>query len=94
MEMATSELSADDIARLRARRILLDEPLPTPLGRSIGGMPRDSMLDAFARGLQTPLPVDRSPLPPLFRRIGVADRGYFLEAARLTAVLWLRLLGP
>jgi hypothetical protein len=92
MEMGTSLLSVDEIATLRARRILLNEAtVETSGGRQARG--GDSMVEALVQGLQSPLPVERSPLPQLYRTIGTNDKRYFLAAAKLTAVLWLRLSG-
>jgi hypothetical protein len=51
MEMATTGYSADDIAALRARRILLDESLPAATPRQFGSG-RDSMLESLVRGLR------------------------------------------
>jgi len=93
MEMGTSLLSADDIAGLRARRILLNEGAVVPPGRSSQGRPDDSMVEVLVRGMQSSLSVEASPLPQLFHAVGVADQRYFLAAAKLTAVLWLKLSG-
>jgi hypothetical protein len=87
MEMATNGVSADEIARLRARRILLAETLPAPSGHAEG------MLEALVRGLHAPVSVEHSPLPVLFRSIGATNKSHFLAAAKLTAILWLRLSG-
>jgi hypothetical protein len=92
-EMATTGYSADDIAILRARRILLDEPLPgrpTFLPRnSVARGGQDALLDLLIRG-QGKLAVDRSPLPAMYASWG-DDHASFLQAARLAAVLWLTL---
>lgn len=93
MEMSTNGMSADDIARLRARRILLDETLQASPARSGVGFGEDGMLETLVRGLNTSVEVVRSPLPELARNIGVADKRRVLAAAELTAVLWLRLSG-
>ena len=93
MEMGTTGYSADDIAVLRARRILLDEAINTRAGGLEGPRAEDSMLDTLIRGLNGPRPVERSPLPPLRRQLQGTPRAQFPAAARLTAVLWLRLTG-
>lgn len=87
MEMATNGHSADQIAELRARRILLNEKPPAEVARWVTP---DSMLDMLVSGMQAGLSVKESPLPRLYREFG-QDRAYFLEAARLLAVLYLRL---
>ena len=92
MEMATSGLSADDIATLRARRILLNETLPSATS-SPHGPEGGSMLEHLIRGLHSPIDVDRSPLPDLYRSGGRASSAHFVQAAKLVSVLWLRLSG-
>jgi len=95
-EMSTTGHSADDVAVLRARRILLDEPLP---GRPSylshpnpwGGGGRDGMLEGLVRGFGS-MPVARSPLPPLFAA-WTGDQASFVAIARLVAVCWLTLTG-
>ncbi len=91
MEMSTSGVSADQFAAMRARRILLDERMDeTPFARRPER--ERQFLDLLIRGQSTPLQVPHSPFPDLFRQIG-ADPGFFVAAARLVAVLWLRLSG-
>ena len=93
MEMSTNGYSADNIAELRARRILLNEPLPGRDAGSQRGRLDGSMLEALVSGLSTPLPVDHSPLPQLYRQLSAVDGNTFLKAARLVAALWLRRSG-
>lgn len=93
MEVAVNGTSAKEIARLRARRILLNEPLADSLGRSLHAAGNDSTLEMYVRGLQSQLQVEQSPLPALARRLSVENQAYFLAAAKLTAILWLRLSG-
>ncbi|HEX2092715.1 MAG TPA: toll/interleukin-1 receptor domain-containing protein [Longimicrobiaceae bacterium] len=88
-EMGTTGKSADDIAELRARRILLDERPPEELTRW-GKV--DNTLEMLVQGLDAGRPVQASPLPPLFSELG-GDRTFFLDAARLTAVLELHRTG-
>jgi hypothetical protein len=92
-EMGTTGYSADDIAVLRVRRILLDEAINTRAGGLKGPRTEDSMLDMLVRGLNALRPVERSPLPSLRRQLQGTPRAQFQAAARLTAVLWLRLSG-
>ena len=89
MEAAFNNMSADEIAELRARRILLDEKL---MKRRMRGDPNDVMFDVFVRGTNAALAVQQSPFPALYRDLK-GDRDFFLAAARLVGVLWLRLSG-
>lgn len=91
MEMSTSGFSADEIAELRARRILLNERRAGK-GRNAVAFPNDNMLGVLISGLNTPLKVNASPLPELFATTG-DDRDAFLRIARLLLVLYLRLSG-
>jgi hypothetical protein len=85
MEVGTSEISADEIAELRARRILLDERPPSEASPWIRA---DPMLEALVNGLGEGPKVERSPLPPLYTT-WAGPRTDFLPAARLVAVLAL-----
>jgi hypothetical protein len=91
MEMSTSGYSADDIATLRARRILLDETRERDRTDTVGFM-NDTTLEVLIRGMNTPIEAIASPLPDLFAETG-HDRDAFLHAARLLLVLYLRLCG-
>jgi hypothetical protein len=85
MEMSTSGFSADQIAELRARRILLDERPPS---EASAWNRVDPMLEALVAGLERSAAVDRSPLPPLYAAWS-DSRTDFLAAGRLMAVLAL-----
>lgn len=92
-DMSYNNISADELAMMRARRILLDEKLPeNPKGTiDMNG----TMLDLFVSGrggIGDALAVKASPFPALAAQ-GVADRDQFLAFARLLAVLMLRLSG-
>lgn len=89
MEASLEGHSADDIAELRARRILLDERLPVPPGTTFGG---DDLLEMFVAGMNTRLKVQHSPLPGIYAE-WKHDPRTFLPLARLTSILWLRLSG-
>lgn len=84
-DMAFNSLSADEVAEMRARRILLDEKLP-------GRIPYDPFLEVLVSGMGIPLPVPSSPFPALFRDFKGKEEA-FLVAARLVGVLWLHLSG-
>lgn len=86
-EVATEGYSADDIAELRARRILLNEDLPGSHRRRV------SALGGLVRGMSTPLPVERSPFPMVREMVGAADAPLLLTACRLFGVLYLKLSG-
>lgn len=89
MEFSYNGHSAEQIAELRARRILLNELTPSS-GR---GFPRevlDTVFDTFISG-QGFVTIPESPLPRL--RHAFPDDDSFLDAARLMAVLCLRLSG-
>jgi hypothetical protein len=87
MEVSVESYSADEIAAMRARRILLNDPAPQAPSRI-----DDSMLEMFIQGMSTPLRVERSPLPSLYRE-WKQDPSTFLPLARLTVIMWLRLSG-
>lgn len=89
-EMNFSSFSAEQIAELRARRLLLDEEL----SKSIGMRPNDLTLqlieNSVAGGSNHGFAIMGSPFPGLFGELK-DDISEFLEAARLTAVLLLLL---
>ena len=90
-EIAFEGYSPDDIAELRARRILLDEE-PPKHGRSSRDRINKSMLESLVEGMQMPIQVTKSPFPDLFKTLG-DDPDFFLAASRLFGVLWLKLSG-
>jgi hypothetical protein len=88
MEMSFNGMSAEKLAEMRAKRILLNEKLPTSSAHDINA----SMLEVFVRGQSTPIQVTESPLPALYTQLG-KDSPAFIPAARLFSVLYLRLSG-
>lgn len=90
MEVSVDGHPADEIAEMRARRILLNESR-APLAHE-GGNLNDNMLEMFIQGMSTPLKVPHSPLPGIYSE-WKDDPATFLPIARLTAILWLRLSG-
>lgn len=84
-EMGTTGKSVDDIAELRARRILLNEKPPAEVARW-GNV--DSTLEMLVQGIGSPRPLAESPIPLLYRQLG-ENPPLFLAAARLVAVLEL-----
>jgi hypothetical protein len=91
-DMGFNDISADALAQMRARRILLNEPLPDREGRPRGAASdiNDAAFEMFVRGFGVPLEVPHSPLPALYEDLQ-GDAELFLAAARLVGVLWLRL---
>lgn len=86
IEVGTSGKSIDEIAELRARRILLNEKPPAEVARW-GQV--DTMLETLVRGLDASRQLTESPIPALYRQFRT-DIPFFLAAARLVAVLELR----
>lgn len=91
MEMATSNYSADQLAELRARRVLLNEKLATR-GNTSRAFTDDTIMEVLIRGQSTPIKVEASPLPKLYKELR-REPDLFLATARLVAILWLRLSG-
>ncbi len=83
--------SADDIAELRARRILLNEQVG---GARFSAMDRlnAGLIEHYVQGENRYIGEARSPFPELYAELG-NDLPYFLASARLFAVLYLRLTG-
>lgn len=91
MEMAFQGYSADDIAKLRARRILLDEKQTQTESLKSGNI-NAAMLESLIQGVNTPLKAIKSPFPGLFKHLK-ENMPLFIEASRLFGVLLLRLTG-
>lgn len=89
-EVGTTGKSVDDIAELRARRILLDERPPPELARW-GTV--DNTLEMLVRGLGSGPGLTASPLPDLYQELRGRGFEYLLDAARLVAILELRRTG-
>ena len=87
MEMGFGDLSADKLAELRAKRLLLDEKLePVPGEDQLNEQTRE----LFVRGWEAPMRILQSPFPPLYKELSDNPEA-FKEIARLIAVLMLRL---
>lgn len=85
LEMSFGSTSADKLAELRARRLLLNEN-PAVESRDINVITRE----LFIRGMETIVRVERSPFPALFQQFGARpDR--FLQIAWIAAVVQLKL---
>lgn len=82
-EVSVNGVSADEIATMRARRILLDERLP---GNLRLGM---DMMEGFVAGMNGPLRASGSPFPQVLSGKPLDPKG--LAVARLYAVLLLLL---
>jgi hypothetical protein len=90
-EFSMSGHSLDELAELRARRILLDEKLSGPTGQHRGTINRlnDDLFEHSIRGRQKPQVLE-SPFPGLYTTMK-GNQSEFLAAARLNAVLLLLL---
>lgn len=88
-EFSLTRHSLDEIAEMRARRILLDEKLPGSQYRGSSDM-NSQMLENSVRGFQSPIQVMDSPFPPLYQALK-NDTPLFLAAARLNGTLRLLL---
>ncbi len=97
-EMAIGDVSADQIAEMRARRILLNEnPTANSLSSHQVNAPYQEMLESFVRGFglsqnETRIQVLESPIPNLYRNFG-NTAGRFLKFVRLASVFFLKLSG-
>jgi hypothetical protein len=90
-EMSFSNHSADDIAEMRARRILLNEQHARGISGNVAMM-NDSMLEVLVRGLNAPVESKNSRFPEIYHRIG-SDPDYFVAVAKLFGQLMLYLSG-
>jgi hypothetical protein len=90
MEMSFGGLSADQIAEMRARRILLNQPPPHVPGDSELAFLNRSLLDIFVSGTDGPLQVKESSIPKLFQRFS-SNPDLFVTLAKLTSVMLLQL---
>jgi hypothetical protein len=81
--------STDEIAEMRARRILLDEKLDLRFGGK-GDLNRQMLENSVGGGYDSKFVVSRSPIPGLYSDIG-GQTQEFIEAARLYSVLLLLL---
>ena len=93
-EMTFGSLSPDQMAEMRAKRILLDEKLealPGDFQNRTGpaGLFNEATLEMFVRG-GNGFQISASPIPPLYRFIG-KSQGQFEKFARLTSILYLKL---
>jgi hypothetical protein len=95
MEPSLNDMSADKIAEMRVRRILLDESLPPPAAGDYSGKLNAATLEVFIRGMSSPVKILRSPIPMLYYEPDMPkdQREAFLAVARLFAILFLRLSG-
>ena len=83
MEMGFSSTSADELAELRTRRLLLNEN-PVRESADINAITRE----LFLRGMDTLSRVERSPFPAAFQQFRNNPR-HFLEIAWILAVMQL-----
>ena len=95
-EATVNGIPPDEIAKMRARRILLDEKLENvnpPLGQN--DVFSQSMIEDYIRGMpsssrEPQLQVPASPIPGVYRQLGqIPER--FKKFARLISILYLKL---
>ncbi len=94
-EIIYNNMSPDQIAEMRARRILLDEKLEYPNPGGFTGFTHDPLLESLIRGetsssYEPGLQIQESPLPNLYRSFGDTPQR-FQKFARLTLALYLKL---
>jgi hypothetical protein len=94
-EPSFNDTSADEIAAMRARRILLDEPGPAVEDDTFTTTQLNKQtLELFIRGMSSPIRIARSPLPVIYDPVIAAeDPERFLMEVRVLAILFLRLSG-
>lgn len=90
MEMSFSGVSADKLAELRARRILLNEQLPNRTAGSQLDFINHSLMDQFVVGFDGQLKATESPIPKLYGQLS-AQPDLFLAIARLASAMFLSL---
>jgi hypothetical protein len=88
MDVTFNGLSPDDQAEMRARRILLNDSASSGTGNKARF--QDAMVEHYVAGEQYGVRITHSPFPELFRALG-KDQALFIEAARLYAVMLLRM---
>ena len=94
-DMTFNNISPDQIAEMRAKRILLDETLETSPSLNQPDLMNQMMLEAFiGEGStlyhKTSLQIPKSPIPVLYQSFGQIN-GRFEKFARLISVLYLKL---
>lgn len=82
-------VTADDIAEMRGRRLLLNDPPPAPFGRTALS---SNMLEMFIQGMNIPIKVKQDILPGM-KPVPIGDPTEFLQIARLTMVYMLKISG-
>jgi Domain of unknown function (DUF4062) len=83
-EIGFNNISADDLAVMRARLLLLNEAPEDRQGRSSGGT-----LRSFVAGLNIPVQVTEGIFPDLWKQFA-GEREHFISLARLWAVFHLK----
>jgi hypothetical protein len=88
-EMSINGISADQIAELRARFILLNERPIRANDRSQSRINlNDSLVEAYISGINSPVKIEGSGLPDLWKNVN-KDSASFLPLARLISVFHL-----
>jgi hypothetical protein len=83
----------DDIARLRAGRILLNAPPPARDDhRHAFDRMDEIMLESFIRGSNNPVSAEHCIVQAIYRKLG-GDSDRFLRVARLASIYFLKVAG-
>lgn len=88
MEMAYGNISADELAAMRARYILLNEKPVRPGRANRSNALEDEMFGVFVEGMFSKIKVQGSILPSIWKEFK-GDRSRFLPVARLWSVFQL-----
>ena len=94
-EVTVNNISSDQIAEMRARRILLNEKLGGIYQTGLVGLANDPTLESFIGGgtllsSDLGLQIQESPIPNLYKSFSQTSER-FLKFARLASVLYLKL---
>lgn len=88
MEMAYGDISADKLAAMRARYILLNEKPIRPGSTNRNNVLEDGLFEAFIEGISNRVKVQGSVFPSIWRELK-GDQTKFLPIARLWSVFQL-----
>jgi hypothetical protein len=93
-DVATPGFSAEDIVKMRAKRILLNDQVAAPATSREQGQERldKTTVELLVAGITTPIRVTECPLLELYGRLKTEPKR-FLEIARLVAIFVLKASG-
>ena len=97
-EGSYNNLSADDIATMRARRILLNEKLDSYINSDGKDKLTERLnyasLEAFVRGINSRVTIENSPIAPLITPSNIGDEPEdFLKQLRLVGIAFTKFSG-